>query len=119
MERFQIEGFIGDARKVLEKSCKKGELDKTLRSKMSGFGAAVIMGGILPAIAYYSKNEKDVLLLLEQLYTRVHPEEHIEGDLFSIAQNHKNPNEISEELLAMSVSLKMAMNTFRLVEKKE
>lgn len=120
MNRYRIEELIGDARKVIAEQYKdQDSIDMMMRSKMSAFGAAVIMSGVLPAIAFYRDNQKEIVIMLEKLYKKVH--KNASGDIFDIMdqqiREHREA-EATEELLAMSVSLKMALNLFNLKKKK-
>lgn len=119
MDQYRVEDMLGDASDILRETFPEGRIDKMKRSKMSAFGAAVLMGGPLPAISYYALNEPDIIKLLDALYHKRH--ENINGNvrLFDIVkdqirQNHKDI--ITEELLDMSVSFKMAFNLYELVD---
>ena len=116
MNRYQVDEIIGEARDVIADHYRgQDSIDKMMRSKMSAFGAAVIMSGILPAIAFYMENEKDIVDMLETLYKKIHTT--ASGNIFDIMdkqiREHRE-NEATEDLLAMSVSLKMAFNLFKL-----
>jgi len=120
MNRYRVEELIGDARAVIDEQYKgQDTIDKMMRSKMSAFGAAVIMSGVLPAIAFYRENEPVIVTMLEKLYKKVH--KNVSGEIFAIMEKEireQRDSEATEELLAMSVSLKMAFNLFKLVQKK-
>lgn len=89
----------------------KKRIDKTLRSKMAAFGAAVYMSGLLPAIAYYSKNEKTIIKLLAKMYLGDG-----EADLFNVVSKE---NDAREKILGYAVCLKLAMNLFELKESND
>ena len=121
MNRYRIEELIGDAQAVIAEQYKgQDTIDKMMRSKMSAFGAAVIMSGVLPAIAFYRENEPVIVTMLETLYKKVH--KNALGEIFAIMdkeiREHRE-SEATEELLAMSVSLKMAFNLFKLEKMKQ
>ncbi|MCR5324949.1 MAG: hypothetical protein K6E85_16960 [Lachnospiraceae bacterium] len=78
-------------------------IDKSLRSKMSAFGAAVNMSGVRPAIAYFVKNEESIIDMLCKMYS---DENEKQIDSKELMEKDK------EELLDKAVSLKLAMNLF-------
>lgn len=113
MNRNLIEKNIGKARDVLKNKFHDGEAKKKLRSKMSAFGAVVLMSGPLPAIAYYMENEKQIVELLAAMYDNTSADklfDKIRTDL------QRNRTATVETLLAYSVSLKMAFNLLTLTE---
>lgn len=121
MNRYRVEELIGDARTVIAEQYKdQAVIDKMMRSKMSAFGAAVVMSGALPAIAFYKDNEPTIVTLLEKLYKKCYKD--ASGDIFEImdkqVREHRE-TEATEELLAMAVSLKMAFNLFKLEKKAQ
>ena len=111
MNRYLVEKHIGDAYDVLKAKYQNGNVDKTLRSKMSAFGAVVLMSGPLPAIAYYADNEKQIVELLEKMYGNTSAD-----GLFAKVRDdlRRNRTAAVETLLAYSVSLKMAFNLLAL-----
>lgn len=124
MDKYLVEKWIGPAKDVIaDKYQGQDSIDKMMRSKMSAFGAAILMSGVLPAIAFFQKNEPDVVTLVESLYGKEHPGE--TGELFDIvrsridAQGSRNEKEITEDILTISVSLKLAFNLFHLVKQDE
>ena len=113
MNRYLIEKNIGKARDVLKNEFNNGKAKKMLRSKMSAFGAVVLMSGPLPAIAYYADNEPMIVKLLAAMY------ENTSADtLFTKIRTDLQRNRMAtvETLLAYSVSLKMAFNLLTLTE---
>lgn len=117
MNKRIVEENMGKAAEAIEKVFALQEqeekvIDKTYRSKMSAFGAAVMMSGILPAIAYYQKNEVKIIELLKCMIPTV------EGSLFDYIKNQEDRNAITETILNYSISLKLAMNLY-IVEKDD
>ena len=64
MDRYSVEKNIGKAIDSIEAVFGTDKVDKSMRSKMSAFGAAVLMGGPLSAFAYYEKNEKKISIIV-------------------------------------------------------
>lgn len=97
----------------------KGQVQKTFRGQITSFGASIIMGTLLSAIAFFSDSEKssvDRKLLLQAIHDilkeqgKTKPEEE---SLFEYAKAHGN--EGKEEILNAAIALKLAMNLFELV----
>lgn len=104
MNRYEVENNIGKARASIQEVYGTNKVEKTMRSKMSAFGAAVLMGGPLSALTYYQKNEANVVTLLAKMYGK-------KNGLELVQMFEKESPDI-EELLAKSVSLKLALNLF-------
>ncbi len=118
MDRYRIEKMIGPAADALKEQYPDGKLEKTIRSKFSAFGAAVLMSGLLPAMAYYRKNQPEIIDLLEKVYSAEH-HKNSKGKLFDIVRSEidaKRRGVVTAEILDMSVSLKMACNLFELTD---
>lgn len=87
------------------------KIDKTYRSKLSAFGAAVMMSGLLPALAYYKKNEGKVIELLEYMYEKKAGKKLDNGGLFKLAKETKE-EDLKELIINFSISLKLVMNLY-------
>lgn len=116
MNKKFVEENIGKAKAAIEEMPglldDKKQLDKTMRSKMAAFGAAVYMSGLRPAIAYYTKNEVNVIKLLSRMYTGKYDE-----NLFDkIPNDFRKMQEVRDTILGYAVCLKLAMNLFELKE---
>ena len=57
MDKRSVEKYMPLADDAIKAVLGGKDLEKTYRSKLSAFGAAVIMSGLLPAVAYYEKKE--------------------------------------------------------------
>jgi len=118
MNKNFVETNIGRAKAAIEEMPglldDKKQLDKTLRSKMAAFGAAIYMSGLLTAIAYYSKNEPTVIKLLAKLYRGDE-----NANLFDIVSKEGHINDAREKILGYAVCLKLAMNLFKLKESND
>lgn len=55
MDKRSVEKYMPLADDAIKAVLGGKDLEKTYRSKLSAFGAAVIMSGLLPAVAYYEK----------------------------------------------------------------
>lgn len=130
MNKKYLEENIGRAREAIENCPKIDKSNKQLRSKMAAFGAAVLSGGLLSALAYYHENEPTIEKLLAKMYCDKYNE-----DLFQIIYkdikltedkdgrlvpgNIHRKAEITERILNDSICLKMAFNFFVREQKDE
>ena len=72
MDKYVVEQNMPKAQAAIKKVFGENPaIDNTYRSAMSGFGSAVLMSGLLPAIAYYQKNNPKVVDLLVAMYDDV------------------------------------------------
>ena len=124
MNKEVINKEIGIAYEVLSDVgiAKDGKIDKTFRGQISGFGAAVTMGSLNSAIAFFSqKNEASVdrdkipkaILEVLQRTKCVEPEY---KNLFEVT-NSKG-DDIKEDIINAAIALKLAMNLYELIKTK-
>lgn len=102
----------------------KGEIEKTFRGQISSFGAAITMGSLLPAIAFFSKNggsDVDRSKLPEAILA-VLKKRGLEGadteSLFVYAESmikKGKESECKEAILNATIAIKLSMNLYRLV----
>ena len=111
MDKRVVESYMPMADEAIKNVLGNEKIDKTYRSKLSAFGAAVIMSGLLPALAYYQKNEKKVIELLEDMYKQLPDKELNEGGLFELAKKKKE-EDLKELIINFSISLKLVMNLY-------
>ena len=104
MNKHIIEKNIVKARNSIQKVFAEEPVKKNMRSKMSSFGASVLMSGPLSAIAYFYKNEKKVVELIAIMYDEESPE--------SLIKRFENTPPDTQDLIAKSISLKLALNMF-------
>ena len=73
------------------------------------------MSGLLPAVAYYEKNEEKIIRLLEYMYQNdPDRKEKSEGNLFGIIKDvdDKKEDTLKEDIIHYSISLKLVMNLY-------
>lgn len=96
----------------------KGEVNKTYRGQVTSFGAAVLMGSLLPSIAFFSDSGKSsvdrekILKAIFYILQKRGKIEQNEKDLFEYAR--METDEKREEILNAATALKLAMNLFHL-----
>lgn len=106
------------------------EVVKSFRGQISSFGAAIVMGSLKSAVAFYSSNGKaktDRAKLLIAIYKIIKAEEDppITNDnvakVFAyICEKEKDPNfDIRGKVIDASIAIKLAMNLFYLSEVKK
>ena len=122
MDRYRVEELIGPAKEVIDETFgRNASIKKIIRSKMSAFGAAIQMSGVLPAVALYEDQEKSedrkVIELIEKLYKRMYPGK--SGTLFYMVKDEireRHEMAVTDDVLCASIALKLALNLFKLIE---
>lgn len=121
MSKKTINDFLSIAYQGITKSAlydrKKGELKGNCKAQITSFGAAVKMGSLLSAIAFFSnqnKSEVNRIELMKLIYYvikkgEVDFEEIEKNKLFIYAQEN---NKIQEEILDAAIAIKLAFNLF-------
>ncbi len=120
MNRYEIEKNMGVAQEVIRGKFGDKPIDKMMRSKISAFGAMVMMSGVMPAIAFYMYNQKEIVDLIAEMYDKREPG--IKSVFFkTITQRAEQEGQrdlVVENILNDSISLKLAFNLFELEEMK-
>ncbi|MEG1106916.1 MAG: type III-B CRISPR module-associated protein Cmr5 [Eubacterium sp.] len=137
MNKRIINEMIPKAYTVLEtvKIAKNGKINENYRGQISSFGAAVIMGSLLPAVAYFSeKGDADVdrtKIIKAITHLLYNNEKNVDKlNLFGTLKNQigqgKNTvdtlldeNYIKEKVINAAIALKLAMNLYDLGKKQE
>lgn len=101
---------------------KNGKIEKTFRGQISSFGAAVTMGSLLSAIAFFSQDgasdvsrSKLMDAILIVLKKREPANESFQT-LFDYAKS-LGEERCKEEILNAAIALKLSMNLYELVKK--
>lgn len=112
------------------------QINKSYSAQISSFGAAIVMGSLLPAISFFSgsgnngqnnRGKIDRSKITEAIRQLVYKSEP-EGELFDVVKKlieEKKEikgrllaeNEVKEEIVNAAIALKLAMNLYHLVEK--
>jgi len=101
---------------------KDNKVNKTFRGYVSTFGAAIVMGSLLPAIAFYNNKENDLRkkmldAILEVLKRDGKAKE--EKTLFDYAKKRINAGEeaaCKEDIVNAAIAIKLAVNLYELVK---
>ena len=135
MNKKRVNEWLLIAKEALEKTgiVKDGKITKTYRGQISSFGAAVVMGSLPAAVAFFSEQggaSTERNELVKAMYYCIKKAENEEIDLEKIdakailgivCEADKKINEkheIREKFTDAAIALKLAMNFFELVEKE-
>lgn len=98
----------------------KGKIDKTYRGQISTFGAAITMGSLFPAIAFFSEKggasvDRQRLMDAILFVLKKRDSDIKENNMYDYAANRKNnAAKCKEDILNATIALKLAMNLYDL-----
>lgn len=120
MNKKRVNDWILPAKKAIEMfgiSNDKGQVVKTFRGQISSFGAAVVMGSLKSAVAFFAdKGEATVdrTQLVRAMYYIVEKKEAKPEEVFEyICKN--DDIQTKEKFIDASLAIKLALNFFELV----
>lgn len=119
MNKKRVDDWIWVAKEALEKTgiAEAGQIKKTFRGQISSFGAAVIMGSLKSAVAFFTE-QGGALVEREKLIQAIY------YIIFGIKETPRrilefvctnDSRELKEKFADASIALKLAMNFFDLV----
>ena len=119
MNKKRVNAWILPAKEALIKTevANNGKIKKTFRGQISSFGAAVVMGSLPAAVAFFSAkggSSVERQKLIEAMYYCITGELLEAKDVLQIVCDN-NSNELREKFTDASIALKLAMNFFDLV----
>ena len=126
MNKAIVNQQIGDAYDAL-KECgivKNGKIEKAFRGQISTFGAAVTMGSLNAAIAFFSKDEKAKVersKLIEAILVVIRKNEKVDDNiktLYEYVSKKKNEEECKEKIMNAAIAIKLAMNLYEFDDEK-
>lgn len=126
MSKRRINSLIPAACKAIMDSglSVNNKVDKALRGQISAFGAAVNMGNLLSAVAFFSNkggSGSERHLLMKAVYLLIHKTEEesdvTEKSLLDFLVGEPDPEAHKEVIIDAAISIKLAMNLFELVDK--
>ena len=124
MNKNRVNNWLLPAREAIVKCgiSKDGkEVNKTFRGQISSFGAAVVMGSLQSAVAFFADKggasvQRDKLI--EALYFIINDGEKKSAvEVFSWLSESKE--DLKNQFEDASIALKLALNFFELTEEKE
>ena len=120
MNKRKVDRLIPEAQKALVTAgvANNGRIEKTFRGQISTFGAAVMNGSLISAVAFFSDNggssvERKKLLEVIRLLI---PEAQAYDNLFEYVKKKGKTNEaaVRELIMNAAIAAKLAMNLFEL-----
>ncbi len=119
MNKKRVDRYILRAKKALEECeiAKDGQLEKAYRGQISTFGAAVIMGSLKAAVAFFSEkggSDVDRPKLVEAMYYVIKEEKTSAKNVLDFVCSG-NEKAQKEEFVDASIAIKLAMNFYDLV----
>ena len=127
MDKNRINQLLPIAVEVIEKELTES-IPNEFRGYIASFGAAITMGSLPAAVAYYSaksKNAKEDRTKLPVMILEVLKKENTaitETTLFEYVTSFKNDNEsfaIKEDVLHAAIAIKLGLNLFEIESKDE
>lgn len=121
MNKNRVNNWILPAKKALEdlEIVKNGEIDFAFRSHISSFGAAIVMGSLPAAVAFFSQQNNAAVernKLLKAMYYCITGKMTSEMEILQyVCEN--NSYELCEKFTDASIAVKLAINFFTKKEK--
>ena len=118
MSKKNIEKYIPEAMKVLQKEFPQGVIPSTYNGYISSFGASIIQSGLKPTLALFentnanTKEDKSYLtkIILQILQTNAE-----ETSLLRyVLANSKDEEYLKQQILDIAVAVKLSIRTFKL-----
>lgn len=122
MNKKRVNEWLLIAKEALEKSeiVENGKINKTYRGQISSFGAAVVMGSLPAAVAFFSEQGGSIVernKLVQAMYYCIFQEKKSEKEILDFVVKN-DTIEMREKFTDAAIALKLAMNFFELVEKE-
>lgn len=127
MNKTKVDKLLPEAYEALEnfEIASKGKIDKKFRSYISTYGAAITMGSLLSATAFFSAKgsaAEDRYKLLNAIYYLIAESGKSVSDiknydLFNYIKDKEKTGEgpkVKEEVINAAIALKLAMNLYEL-----
>lgn len=119
MNKKRVNDWLLKAKEALTKTgvAESGKIDKTYRGQISSFGAAVIMGSLPAAVAFFSEQRNCTVKrqkLIQAMYYCISDTIKDEKEILEIVCK-QNDSSMREQFIDASIALKLAMNFYTLV----
>lgn len=108
--------------KTDEKNNNQEYIEKSFRSQISSFGAAVEMGSLLSAVAFFSNkggSDTDRPKLMQAIYMLITNNEESNEKSLLMHVKDNNTAETKRDVIDAAVALKLAMNAYELRDKDD
>ena len=114
MSKKRIERYIPKAIEVLSREFDDGVIPSAYNGYISSFGASVLQSGLLPTLALFENTNastKENKEYLSYLIVRILTDSSADRSLLQYVINHKTSR---EEILDISIAIKLSIRTFKL-----
>ena len=123
MNTKSVDSYIPEAKQALERFriVENGKISKNFRGQISSFGAAVVMGSLPAAVAFFADQgsaQVDRSKLVSAMYYCVKKEDAAPAEVLEYVCKN-NTAQTREDFINASIALKLAMNFFVLTQKEE
>jgi len=129
MDKSKVDALIPKAQEEIRAQgiYKDGFIDNTFRGQISSFGAAVTMGSLLSAVAYFSKKgsgeEDGRPLLMKAIYALIkgHNAPQGENSLYEYVKQEiraGREDSVKEDVINAALAVKLAINLFNVKPRK-
>ena len=127
MNKTKIDKLIPYAYDAIDKAgiAKKGEVQKTFRGQISSFGAAITMGSLLTAIAFFSDDGGAKVgrsKLLDAVLSVLKADNAVPDETMSLYKwadeqiKAKKETQCKEQIINAVIAVKLAMNLYKLTK---
>lgn len=118
--------ILSDTGIVKKEEGKEQYIEKVFRGQISSFGAAVEMGSLLSAVAFFTSqgsSPTDRTKLMEAIYLLLTGKEKKDvgkdETLLRYVAKHRNKTQLKRDVIDAAIAIKLAMNAYKLLEKKD
>lgn len=124
MNKKRVNDWIVTAKDAIDKCgiSESGKVKKGFRSQIASFGAAVVMGSLKAAVAFFVEQgqaEVDRSKLISAMYYIIFKEIKTPVEVFQYIVGQSDEVKTKEEFIDASIALKLALNLFELVDDKK
>ena len=127
MSKKRVEKYIPKALQVLDATFKDkdgdGEIPSAYNGYISSFGASIMQSGLKPTLALFENtkaNTKETRKPLNEIILKILDDTTDERSLLRyVLQSKKDEQYIKEQILDISIAIKLSIRTFKLVDGKK
>jgi len=123
MSKKRIEKYIPRALQVLDATFEDGEVPSAYNGYISSFGASIMQSGLKPTLALFENKNADTKEnkeYLTKIILKILDDTTEESSLLRyILQSKKEEQFVKEQILDISIAIKLSIRTFKLVDGKK
>jgi len=117
MSKKNIEKYIPKAMDALSETFDKGTFPSSYNGYISSFGASIIQSGLKPTLALFENKDsstKEKKELLTNIILKIIDSNTKEESLLHyILQNQQNEHYLKQQILDISIAIKLSLRTFK------